>query len=62
MGDHGPDHLPAVHTCPAPPPMPRKPGRRADRGDLVLYVVTAIVFAAAAAAVIIGFLLHVFGG
>ena len=27
MGDHGPDHLPAVHTCPAPPPMPRKPGR-----------------------------------
>ena len=27
MGDDGPDHLPAVHTCPAPPPMPRKPGR-----------------------------------
>jgi hypothetical protein len=59
VGDHGRDHLPAVHDGPAPP-VPRKPGRRADRGDLVLYVVTAVVFAAAVAAVIIGFLLHVF--
>jgi hypothetical protein len=25
--DHGQDHMPAVRTCPTPPPMPRKPGK-----------------------------------